>query len=292
MVWLLFLRFMLVFSLLCGILLLPPFLLRRAVKVAAALILFPVSFFLLLDALIVDGIGFRGVILVPVLSLAMQGIFVWAIFRLFARPASEPTGNHATLRRGPHASSSSSWSSVLASARLRARPSLPQKFSRASSSTGLRVIIRFAHNSRTARLRASRSARRRHRIATYVLSIQQLTSSSASVRSRLSRFDRFYRISRQEHDSLQVQASIIRTPSATRQPILSRARRDTESIAAWNSFPMIVAVPLLWVNPMIPSTRDVPRPVAAALAVTSLLIVLALVALAVWALTWTFTEVR
>ena len=44
---------------------------------------------------------------------------------------------------------------------------------------------------------------------------------------------------------------------------------------------------------MIPSTRDVPRPVVAALAVTSLLIVLALVAaLAVWALTWTFTEVR
>jgi hypothetical protein len=43
MFWLLFLRFMLVFSLLCGILLLPSFLVRAAVKVAAALILVPVS---------------------------------------------------------------------------------------------------------------------------------------------------------------------------------------------------------------------------------------------------------
>ena len=87
MFWLLFLRFMLVLSLLCGILLLPSFLVRAAVKVAAALILVPVSLFLLLDALLVDGVGFRAVILVPVLSLAMQGIFIWAISRLFARRA-------------------------------------------------------------------------------------------------------------------------------------------------------------------------------------------------------------
>jgi hypothetical protein len=97
MFWPLFLRFILVFTLLCGILLLPRFLVRRAVKVAAALILFPVSFFLLLDALLVDGIGFRAVILVPVLSLAMQGMFVQAISRLFATRLDLPTGNHATL---------------------------------------------------------------------------------------------------------------------------------------------------------------------------------------------------
>jgi hypothetical protein len=41
----------------------------------------------------------------------------------------------------------------------------------------------------------------------------------------LSRFDCFSRIP--EHDSLQVQASTIRTPSAARRPGLSRARHDT-----------------------------------------------------------------
>ena len=77
---------MLVLSLLCGILLLPSFLVRRC-QGREALILVPVSLFLLLDALLVDGVGFRAVILVPVLSLAMQGIFIWAISRLFARRA-------------------------------------------------------------------------------------------------------------------------------------------------------------------------------------------------------------
>jgi hypothetical protein len=87
MFWLLLLPFRLVFGLLFGILLLPFFLLRAAVKVAAALILFPVVFALLLVALIVGGIGFWLVMLVPVLPLAVLALFLWTISRLFARPA-------------------------------------------------------------------------------------------------------------------------------------------------------------------------------------------------------------
>jgi hypothetical protein len=87
MFWLLLLPFRLVFGLLFGILLLPFFLLRAAVKVAAALILFPVVFALLLVALIVGGIGFWLVMLVPVLPLAGLALFLWTISRLFARPA-------------------------------------------------------------------------------------------------------------------------------------------------------------------------------------------------------------
>jgi hypothetical protein len=87
MFWLLLLPFRLVFGLLFGILLLPFFLLRAAVKVAAALILFPVVFALLLVALIVRGIGFWLVMLVPVLPLAVLALFLWTVSRLFARPA-------------------------------------------------------------------------------------------------------------------------------------------------------------------------------------------------------------
>jgi hypothetical protein len=87
MFWLLLLPFRLVFGLLFGILLLPFFLLRAAVKVAAALILFPVVFAFLLVALIVGGIGFWLVMLVPVLPLAVLALFLWTISRLFARPA-------------------------------------------------------------------------------------------------------------------------------------------------------------------------------------------------------------
>jgi hypothetical protein len=87
MFWLLLLPFRLVFGLLFGILLLPFFLLRAAVKVAAALILFPVVFALLLVALIVGGIGFWLVMLVPVLPLAVLALFLWTVSRLFARPA-------------------------------------------------------------------------------------------------------------------------------------------------------------------------------------------------------------
>lgn len=87
MFWLLLLPFRLVFGLLFGILLLPFFLLRAAVKVAAALILFPVVFALLLVALIVGGIGFWLVMLVPVLPIAVLALFLWTISRLFARPA-------------------------------------------------------------------------------------------------------------------------------------------------------------------------------------------------------------
>ena len=87
MFWLLLLPFRLVFGLLFGILLLPFFLLRVAVKVAAALILFPVVFALLLVALIVGGIGFWLVMLVPVLPLAALALFLWTVSRLFARPA-------------------------------------------------------------------------------------------------------------------------------------------------------------------------------------------------------------
>ncbi|MET0214836.1 MAG: hypothetical protein ABW292_17625 [Vicinamibacterales bacterium] len=87
MFWLLLLPFRLVFGLLFGILLLPFFLLRAAVKVAAVLILFPVVFALLLVALIVGGIGFWLVMLVPVLPLAVLALFIWTISRLFARPA-------------------------------------------------------------------------------------------------------------------------------------------------------------------------------------------------------------
>jgi hypothetical protein len=87
MFWLLLLPFRLVFGLLFGILLLPFFLLRAAVKVAAALILFPVVFALLLVALIVGGIGLWLVMLVPVLPLAVLAFFLWTISRLFARPA-------------------------------------------------------------------------------------------------------------------------------------------------------------------------------------------------------------
>jgi hypothetical protein len=87
MFWLLLLPFRLVFGLLFGILLLPFFLLRAAVKVAAALILFPVIFALLLVALIVGGIGFWLVMLVPVLPLAVLALFLWTVSRLFARPA-------------------------------------------------------------------------------------------------------------------------------------------------------------------------------------------------------------
>jgi hypothetical protein len=87
MFWLLLLPFRVVFGLLFGILLLPLFLLRAAVKVAAALILFPVVFALLLVALIVGGIGFWLVMLVPVLPLAVLALFLWTISRLFARPA-------------------------------------------------------------------------------------------------------------------------------------------------------------------------------------------------------------
>ena len=87
MFWLLLLPFRLVFGLLFGILLLPFFLLRAAVKVAAALILFPVVFALLLVALIVGGIGFWLVMLVPVLPLAVLALFLWTISGLFARPA-------------------------------------------------------------------------------------------------------------------------------------------------------------------------------------------------------------
>jgi hypothetical protein len=87
MFWLLLLPFRLVFGLLFGILLLPFFLLRAAVKVAAALMLFPVVFALLLVALIVGGIGFWLVMLVPVLPLAVLALFLWTISRLFARPA-------------------------------------------------------------------------------------------------------------------------------------------------------------------------------------------------------------
>jgi hypothetical protein len=87
MFWLLLLPFRLVFGLLFGILLLPFFLLRAAVKVAAALILFPVVFALLMVALIVGGIGFWLVMLVPVLPLAVLALFLWTVSRLFARPA-------------------------------------------------------------------------------------------------------------------------------------------------------------------------------------------------------------
>jgi hypothetical protein len=87
MFWLLLLPFRLVFGLLFGILVLPFFLLRAAVKVAAALILLPVVFALLLVALIVGGIGFWLVMLVPVLPLAVLALFLWAISRLFTRPA-------------------------------------------------------------------------------------------------------------------------------------------------------------------------------------------------------------
>ena len=87
MFWLLLLPFRLVFGLLFGILLLPFFLLRAAVKVAAALILFPVVFALLLVALIIGGIGFWLVMLVPVLPLAVLALFLWTVSRLFARPA-------------------------------------------------------------------------------------------------------------------------------------------------------------------------------------------------------------
>ncbi len=87
MFWLLLLPFRLVFGLLFGILLLPFFLLRAAVKVAAALILFPVVFALLLVALIVGGIGFWLVMLVQVLPLAVLALFLWTVSRLFARPA-------------------------------------------------------------------------------------------------------------------------------------------------------------------------------------------------------------
>jgi hypothetical protein len=87
MFWLLLLPFRVVFGLLFGILLLPLFLLRAAVKVAAALMLFPVVFALLLVALIVGGIGFWLVMLVPVLPLAVLALFLWTISRLFARPA-------------------------------------------------------------------------------------------------------------------------------------------------------------------------------------------------------------
>ena len=87
MFWLLLLPFRLVVGLLFGILLLPFFLLRAAVKVAAALILFPVVFALLLVALIVGGIGFWLVMLVPVLPLAVLALFLWTVSRLFARPA-------------------------------------------------------------------------------------------------------------------------------------------------------------------------------------------------------------
>jgi hypothetical protein len=87
MFWLLLLPFRLVFGLLFGILLLPFFLLRAAVKFAAALILIPVVVALLLVALIVGGIGFGLVMLVPVLPLAVLALFLWAISRLFARPA-------------------------------------------------------------------------------------------------------------------------------------------------------------------------------------------------------------
>jgi hypothetical protein len=87
MFWLLLLPFRLVFGLLFGILLLPFLLLRAAVKVAAALILFPVVFALLLVALIVGGIGFWLVMLVPVLPLAVLALFFWTLSRLFARPA-------------------------------------------------------------------------------------------------------------------------------------------------------------------------------------------------------------
>jgi hypothetical protein len=85
--WLLLLPFRLVFGLLFGILLLPFVLLRAALKVAAALILLPVVFALLLVALIVGGIGFWLVMLVPVLPIAVLALFLWAISRLFARPA-------------------------------------------------------------------------------------------------------------------------------------------------------------------------------------------------------------
>ena len=87
MFWLLLLPFRLVFGLLFGILLLPFFLLRAAVKVVAALILFPVVFALLLVALIVGGIGFWLVMLVPVLPLVVLALFLWTASRLFARPA-------------------------------------------------------------------------------------------------------------------------------------------------------------------------------------------------------------
>jgi hypothetical protein len=76
-----------VFGLVFGILLLPFFLLRAAVKFAAALVLLPVVFALLLVALIVGGIGFWLVMLVPVLPLAVLALFLGAISRLFARPA-------------------------------------------------------------------------------------------------------------------------------------------------------------------------------------------------------------
>jgi len=87
MFWLLLLPFRLVFGLLFGILLLPLIILRGAVKVAAALIFFPVVLALLLVALIVGGIGFWLVMLVPVVPLAVLALLLWAVSRLFARPA-------------------------------------------------------------------------------------------------------------------------------------------------------------------------------------------------------------
>jgi hypothetical protein len=83
---LLLLPFRLVLSLLFGILLLPFFLLRAAIKVVAALILLPVVFGLLLVAMVVGGIGFWLLMLVPVLPLAVLAFFIWAISRLLARP--------------------------------------------------------------------------------------------------------------------------------------------------------------------------------------------------------------
>jgi len=87
MFWLLLLPFRLVFGVLFGILLLPLIILRGAVKVAAALIFFPVLLALLLVALIVGGIGFWLVMLVPVVPLAVLALLLWAVSRLFARPA-------------------------------------------------------------------------------------------------------------------------------------------------------------------------------------------------------------
>jgi hypothetical protein len=46
-----------------------------------------VVFAFLLVALIVAGIGFSLAMLVPVLPLAVLALFLWAVSRLFARPA-------------------------------------------------------------------------------------------------------------------------------------------------------------------------------------------------------------